>query len=83
MEALQAERRPLVIWHGMGDSYNAPGMLEVIDEIKNMHPGIFVHSVHLAEETDDDRKAAYVRKPSSFTRTRNTNRQVATVRQPQ
>ncbi|GJE92254.1 alpha/beta hydrolase [Phanerochaete sordida] len=43
----------------MGDSYNSPGMLEVIEEIKNMHPGIFVHSVHLADETDDDRKAAY------------------------
>ncbi|EKM54569.1 uncharacterized protein PHACADRAFT_57928, partial [Phanerochaete carnosa HHB-10118-sp] len=51
--------RPLVIWHGMGDSYNSPGMLEAVHEIETAHPGIFVHSVHLAEAEDDDKKADY------------------------
>ncbi|TCD61636.1 hypothetical protein EIP91_008142 [Steccherinum ochraceum] len=50
---------PLVIWHGMGDSYNAPGMLEFIGAIQDMHKGIFVHSVYLAEDTKDDQRAGF------------------------
>ena len=56
--------RPLVIWHGMGDNYDAPGILEFIQAIKDIHPGIFVHSIFLKEASDEDRKATYVR--SSF-----------------
>ena len=53
--------RPLVIWHGMGDSYASDGMLEMISRIEDMHSGIFVHSVYLAENDDDDKKAGFVR----------------------
>lgn len=60
-EKLQPQLRPLVVWHGMGDSHDSPGMLEIMQEVRNMYPGIFVHSVYLAESTDDDRKAGYVR----------------------
>lgn len=52
--------RPLVIWHGLGDSYNSPGILEFIARVQDMHPGIFVHSIRLAETLDDDRKATFV-----------------------
>ena len=52
--------RPLVIWHGMGDTYCAPGILEFIDMIKQMHPGIFVHSIYINEKEDEDRKAGWV-----------------------
>ncbi|KAG8858007.1 hypothetical protein FRB96_005498 [Tulasnella sp. 330] len=51
--------RPLVIWHGMGDSAHSEGMLEFIDMIKEVHPGIFVHSVYISEKEDDDRKAGF------------------------
>ncbi|KIP10956.1 hypothetical protein PHLGIDRAFT_100544 [Phlebiopsis gigantea 11061_1 CR5-6] len=51
--------RPLVIWHGMGDTYDAPGILEFIQEVQDMHPGIFVHSIYLQEASDEDRKAGY------------------------
>ncbi|KAG8997235.1 hypothetical protein FRB94_007806 [Tulasnella sp. JGI-2019a] len=51
--------RPLVIWHGLGDSAHAEGMLGFIDEIKQVHPGIFVHSVYISEKEDDDRKAGF------------------------
>ncbi|KZT67183.1 alpha/beta-hydrolase [Daedalea quercina L-15889] len=51
--------RPLVIWHGLGDSYNSPGILEFIARVKDIHPGIFVHSIHLAESLDDDRRATF------------------------
>lgn len=53
--------RPLVIWHGLGDSYAAPGMLEFVQEVKEMHPGLFVHAIYIKEDNDDDRKATWVR----------------------
>ena len=56
----EAPRRPLVIWHGMGDSYASPGMLEFMNLIKEVHPGIFIHSVYLKEDLEEDRKAAFV-----------------------
>ncbi|KAF5346133.1 hypothetical protein D9758_009935 [Tetrapyrgos nigripes] len=51
--------RPLVIWHGLGDSYNAPGMLQFIEMVKEAIPGIFVHSVYLDEDQDKDRQAGF------------------------
>ncbi|KAH9945688.1 alpha/beta-hydrolase [Amylocystis lapponica] len=51
--------RPLVIWHGMGDSYGSPGILQFISLIKDMHPGLFVHSVYLNENIEDDQKAGF------------------------
>lgn len=54
-------RRPLVIWHGLGDSYASPGMLQFISLIKEMHPGIFIHSVYLNESLKEDERAGFVR----------------------
>jgi len=51
--------RPLVIWHGMGDTYDAPGMLEFGESIKDIHPGIFIHSIHIHEDSQEDKKAGY------------------------
>lgn len=51
--------RPLVIWHGLGDSYASPGILEFISMIKDIHPGIFVHSIYLNENLDEDQKATF------------------------
>lgn len=52
--------RPLVLWHGLGDSHSSPGMLEFADLIKDMHPGIFVHSIYINEDLGEDRKAGFV-----------------------
>ena len=54
------QRRPLVIWHGLGDSYASPGMLEFMQRIKDIHPGIFIHSVRLSEDLEQDQKAGFV-----------------------
>ncbi|EMD32081.1 hypothetical protein CERSUDRAFT_119066 [Gelatoporia subvermispora B] len=51
--------RPLVIWHGMGDSYGSPGMLQFMDIVRKMHPGIFVHSIYLDEDLKEDEKAGF------------------------
>lgn len=36
-------------------------MLEFMKLIKDMHPGIFIHSVYIDKELDNDRKAGFVR----------------------
>ena len=56
-----ATPRPLVVWHGLGDSYASPGMLEFMQLIREMHPGIFVHSVHIKDNIEEDQKAGWVR----------------------
>ncbi|KAH9858545.1 alpha/beta-hydrolase [Lenzites betulinus] len=52
-------RRPLVIWHGMGDSYASPGMIDFMSYIKDMHPGIFIHSVYVNETIKEDERAGF------------------------
>ncbi|KAF8556342.1 palmitoyl-protein thioesterase [Imleria badia] len=51
--------RPLVVWHGLGDTYASPGMVEFQNEVKKMHPGIFVHSVHIDQDTKADQRAGF------------------------
>jgi palmitoyl-protein thioesterase len=35
-------------------------MLEFIEEIKQVHPGIFVHSILIEEELEADQRASWV-----------------------
>ncbi|KAF8160954.1 palmitoyl-protein thioesterase [Crassisporium funariophilum] len=51
--------RPLVIWHGLGDSHSSPGMLQFASMIQDVHPGIFIHSVFIDEDLDKDRQAGF------------------------
>ena len=41
--------------------YNAPGILEFIGLIEDMHEGIFVHSIYLDENPKEDQNACFVR----------------------
>ncbi|KAF8596107.1 alpha/beta-hydrolase [Ceratobasidium sp. AG-I] len=50
---------PLVLWHGLGDSAHSSGMTEFAELIKEVHPGIFVHSISLAEDESTDKKAGW------------------------
>ncbi|CDO74265.1 hypothetical protein BN946_scf184643.g5 [Trametes cinnabarina] len=43
----------------MGDSYASPGMLKLMDLIKEMHPGIFIHSVYQDEDLKEDERAGF------------------------
>ncbi|PPQ98444.1 hypothetical protein CVT24_004123 [Panaeolus cyanescens] len=52
-------RRPLVLWHGLGDSHSSPGMVEFASRIKEIHPGIFIHSVYIEEDAGKDRDAGF------------------------
>ncbi|KAG2146416.1 palmitoyl-protein thioesterase [Suillus bovinus] len=51
--------RPLVIWHGMGDTYASPGMDRFQNEVKEMHPGIFIHSIFINEDPNLDQRAGF------------------------
>ncbi|GLB37274.1 putative palmitoyl protein thioesterase [Lyophyllum shimeji] len=51
--------RPLVLWHGLGDSHSSSGMLDFASRVKKIHPWIFVHSVYIEEEPDKDRNAGF------------------------
>nr|XP_019045996.1 palmitoyl-protein thioesterase [Kwoniella bestiolae CBS 10118]OCF24926.1 palmitoyl-protein thioesterase [Kwoniella bestiolae CBS 10118] len=53
--------RPLVIWHGLGDTALSSGISSFIEDIKSIHPGIFVHSVQIPEggSLDDERRAGF------------------------
>jgi hypothetical protein len=52
--------RPLVVWHGLGDTYASPGMVQFESEVKKMHPGIFVHSVYIDQDEKADQRAGFV-----------------------
>ncbi|KAF8518754.1 alpha/beta-hydrolase, partial [Gautieria morchelliformis] len=50
---------PLVIWHGLGDSHMSPGMLEFMSLVRNIHPGLFIHSIYVEEDLDNDQRAGW------------------------
>jgi len=51
--------------HGLGDTAHADGIEGFIEDIKAVHPGIYVHSVMIPEggNADDERKAGFVSFP--------------------
>jgi len=51
--------RPLVLWHGMGDSHGSRGIVEFGELIEKIHPGIFVYSVYIEEDQEQDRQATF------------------------
>lgn len=55
----QTAPRPLVVWHGLGDSYASPGMLEFAELLKEQHPGLFVHNIYIDEDNEEDKKAGF------------------------
>ncbi|CAE6370030.1 unnamed protein product [Rhizoctonia solani] len=50
---------PLVLWHGLGDSAHSEGISEFAELIKEVHPGIFVHSISLSDDQSADQKAGW------------------------
>lgn len=60
-----ASPRPLVVWHGLGDTAASEGMASIKKDIEGMYPGIFVMNVKVPGEgnLDDERKAGFVSRP--------------------
>ncbi|CAJ2514023.1 Uu.00g021420.m01.CDS01 [Anthostomella pinea] len=50
---------PVVIWHGLGDSYSAEGIQSVGELVQQVNPGTFVYIVRLDENAQNDRTATF------------------------
>lgn len=51
-----SNRRPLVIWHGLGDSYNSSAMEDVISVINQRYPDMYIHAVYMDEDQVKDQE---------------------------
>lgn len=50
---------PLLIWHGLGDQYDAPGLHTIGDLAQEIHPDTYVHYIRLAPSGSEDRRATF------------------------
>ncbi|KAG7884322.1 hypothetical protein KL938_002194 [Ogataea parapolymorpha] len=53
---LDSNPTSVVIWHGMGDTYNSTGMQAVKTILEDEIPNVFVHSVYLDVDETKDQK---------------------------
>lgn len=52
--------QPLIIWHGLGDSYNSESMNRVFDILRTVHPNLYIHSVYLDEDEEKDQQMSFI-----------------------
>jgi len=57
---VESEFRPVVLWHGLGDTYDSVGMQRASKIIEDVYPEIIVHSVYLDEDPSEDQKKSFV-----------------------
>ncbi|OBT66146.1 hypothetical protein VE03_05162 [Pseudogymnoascus sp. 23342-1-I1] len=50
---------PLIIWHGLGDSFTSAGMQEIGDLAASIHPGTFIYNIHLGTSASTDQRATF------------------------
>lgn len=50
---------PLVIWHGLGDSYDGEGIKHMGELAEELFPGIFVYNIQLGPDANSDRSATF------------------------
>lgn len=50
---------PLLIWHGLGDTYDADGLRSTGDLAQEVHPGTYVYYIHTDEDSGTDRSNTF------------------------
>lgn len=50
---------PLIIWHGLGDSFSSAGMQEIGALAASIHPGTFVYNIRLDTSAYADQRASF------------------------
>ncbi|KAL7807966.1 alpha/beta-hydrolase [Trichoderma aethiopicum] len=50
---------PLVIWHGLGDTYNSEGIQDVGLLADEIHPGTFTYAIAVGADANADRSATF------------------------
>ncbi|KAI0165700.1 palmitoyl-protein thioesterase 1 [Xylariaceae sp. FL1272] len=50
---------PVVIWHGLGDTYSAEGIQSVGQLVEDINPGTFVYYIRIDDSASNDRTATF------------------------
>jgi palmitoyl-protein thioesterase len=50
---------PLIIWHGLGDSFEGEGMIEVAELAEAINPGTYTYLIRMADDASSDRSASF------------------------
>jgi palmitoyl-protein thioesterase len=50
---------PLIVWHGLGDKYDAEGLTEVAAIAEDVNPGTFTYIIRLDDDSSADRSATF------------------------
>ncbi|EGV62107.1 alpha/beta-hydrolase [Yamadazyma tenuis ATCC 10573] len=53
-------RRPVVIWHGLGDNYNSSGIRHMEELIGQFHPEVEVYRIRLDNDSSKDEQSSLV-----------------------
>lgn len=59
------KKRPLVIWHGLGDNYNSSEINKVKEIYGQMHPNMYILSIGLDESPIFDERRSIMGNPSN------------------
>ncbi|KAK4945365.1 hypothetical protein LTR66_007106 [Elasticomyces elasticus] len=58
--AIDASPLPLLIWHGLGDRYDAKGLAQTAKLAQIVHPGTLVYNIRVDEDGSADRTATFL-----------------------
>ncbi|KAF1808177.1 palmitoyl-protein thioesterase 1 precursor [Eremomyces bilateralis CBS 781.70] len=50
---------PLIVWHGLGDTFDSEGLQSVAKLAAEVHPSTYVHVIRLGEDASADRTATF------------------------
>ncbi|RAH80621.1 palmitoyl-protein thioesterase precursor [Aspergillus japonicus CBS 114.51] len=51
---------PLIIWHGLGDTYTNPSLTSLSDVVNRIHEGTYTHLIHLGDDAATDRRNTFL-----------------------
>lgn len=57
--APQQKPLPLLIWHGLGDTYDADGLRSTGKLAEEVHPGTYVYYIRVDDDSSSDRTATF------------------------
>ncbi|PYH48591.1 palmitoyl-protein thioesterase family protein [Aspergillus saccharolyticus JOP 1030-1] len=51
---------PLIIWHGLGDTFTNPTLTALTDMVTTIHEGTYTHLIHLGDDAATDRRNTFL-----------------------
>lgn len=55
-----SSRLPVLLWHGMGDSYDSASMQWVSDTLQKEHPDLEIYSIFIEQDSSKDKEASVI-----------------------